>query len=170
LDVDTAAFFFQDIQTVRQALTKDSSQATARAQGSLKLQPTSVSYLTTSSCALSDYHHDPTIQNLFATREIQSIPRRCFNAEDAEVSTEERGGGFSLHCYLPTSSWPAKIFAERGPLSPRVPNRTPATRGLGGPRSFGCGFAALSSLRSFVVSTAFLRVTPSIVARWLAQS
>jgi hypothetical protein len=48
-----------------------------------------------------------------------------------------------LQCYLPTSSRPAKIFSERGPLSPRVPNAAPATRGLGGPRSFDCGFAAL---------------------------
>ena len=40
------------------------------------------------------------------------------------------------------------ILAERGPPSPRVPKRLPATRGLGGPRSFGCGFAALR-LRGF---------------------
>ena len=31
-----------------------------------------------------------------AIREIQSITRRCFNAKDAKVGAEERGGGFSL--------------------------------------------------------------------------
>ena len=31
-----------------------------------------------------------------AIREIQSTPRRLFNAEEAEVGAEERGGGLSL--------------------------------------------------------------------------
>jgi len=37
-----------------------------------------------------------------------------------------------------TSSRRAKILAEREPPSPRVFEKTPATRGLGGSRSFGC--------------------------------
>jgi hypothetical protein len=54
----------------------------------------------------------------------------------------------TLHCYLPTSSRPAKIFPERGQPCPRVPTSTRVTRGQSCPRSFGCAFAALQRDRS----------------------
>ena len=58
-----------------------------------------------------------------AIREIQSIPRRFLNAEDAEVGVEERGGGFSLRS-RPAGRKPLRplrLITLRGSLVAAVP-------------------------------------------------
>ena len=55
-----------------------------------------------------------------AIREIQSIPRRFFNAEGAEVGAEERGGGFSLRP-LRKPLRPLRLVRLRGSLVTAVP-------------------------------------------------
>src|SRR5439155_20204724 len=50
-----------------------------------------------------------------AVREIQSTPRRFFNAEDAEVGAEERGDGFSLRP-LREPSRPLRLIRLHGSL------------------------------------------------------
>ena len=50
-----------------------------------------------------------------AIGEIQSIPRRFFNAEGAAVGAEERGGGFSLRP-LREPLRPLRLISLRGSL------------------------------------------------------
>lgn len=58
--------------------------------------------------------------------------------------------GFSYYNWS-KSLCDAKIVQERGEPCPRVPPRNQTTRGQSCPRSFGCGYAALSFLRLFAV-------------------
>jgi len=58
------------------------------------------------------------------------------------------------------------ISPERGPLSPRVPDPRPATRGLGGPRSCGGGFV----LSRFIRSVALAFLIGSSLAGFAAES
>jgi hypothetical protein len=57
-----------------------------------------------------------------------------------------------LQCYPKTSSRLEKISPERGQLCPRETNFGEETRGHGCPRPFGCGFAALCSLRLIAIA------------------
>ena len=69
--------------------------------------------------------------------------RRC--------SPDHRSADFPVYPSRTKSSPAATISPERGPPSPRVPRGSPATRGHGGPRSFGCGFASRRSIADFPI-------------------